>query len=575
MKHKNILIYAAAGIIVLAVVAVLLFVFFRKSEEQADVFSQTNSIAREYVLLRYETDQLLIHAQEYPTYEAWNTEMDFILMRWENLEAHASILQANIKHIQNESSAYRNTAFAAYTPQEIMDIFDSAPPRGTGIRPLEYLAEQLGTDARRAFEILKLAGDQIDAETWDAEGDLFERLQKTAEGIGTSCKIAVYVGGIILTVPATTTVGAIVGGAGLIASGLDLVAEVGETGSKLFAGYNSDAVVIFGDLRKYTTPIAAIIGFGSTFYDYKNWDRWGKVSAIMFGGDQLTSLVVEEKVVGIEIDKIATTILNFSFAPSGKVEAAVLGEEDLREWLSDNNISTEPDDPAIILGIEETAIPKTEPVIVSEEGKELTDEQLAEIEQKKKLQEEMADINARFIADVTACYGQRVTVQAADPRKLEVQKQACVNACKHAADQDRGNKMEVCSTNDSQYPKASKELQYLRNQCRERCKTQYDYLMGLERQYGNDSARIAQLNDFFKICPDMCEKRCIPLQRVSYAECENGCQYAYVKNLQAEAMNIRGTGSPEAAQCKRDVIMRVQSETMRVLQKYGYSIDDF
>ena len=106
--------------------------------------------------------------------------------------------------------------------------------------------------------------------------------------------------------------------------------------------------------------------------------------------------------------------------------------------------------------------------------------------------------------------------------------------------------------------------------------------MKLERQFQYSSvqaksAGMKQLEEYRENCPKLCEKvhRCVPLFGISYTECENGCRYHYVKNLQSVATNIRGASSPQAAQCKREVIMKVQAKTMSVLNKYGYSIDDF
>ncbi|MBU1445705.1 hypothetical protein KKD70_00380 [Patescibacteria group bacterium] len=56
-----------------------------ETQEQA-VLASTLNISREYAALRYQTDNVLMNAENYADYDAWNNEMSLIIEKWGNLE---------------------------------------------------------------------------------------------------------------------------------------------------------------------------------------------------------------------------------------------------------------------------------------------------------------------------------------------------------------------------------------------------------------------------------------------------------------------------------------------------------
>lgn len=572
----------ACMIVVLICIATVLLVRHSEEEESYDILSQTHIISQEYVKLRYQTERLLTNHDTYPNYDAWNMELELLILRWENLEKHATILSRNAES-ETDATGYPGLQKVnAYTAREITHIFDSAP-RGNGTRPIMYLAEQLGVDARTAFNVLKISQAQIEADAWDEAGDIFEILQNAAEAVQTGCKITAYVGGAILSGGATSTIGAVLSNASMIVSGADLVLEIGETTSKIAAGYNSDAVAFFDDIRGYTKPPAAILGFTNTFYDYGNWDSWGQVSAIIFTGEQVTSLLVEDEIAGGAIDDLTGFVgMTYTFAHETEdlpptVDIAILThDDDKQEWLADNHIDLKPEDPESILHIDSMHVETIEAAIISDGGSILTEEEYELMENERLMQEELVLLNEKLATQLYACYDTDIPViTATDTSTAHAHKQQCLDQCPQLP-MTQLEKTEVCSTSDTQYPSIAEELEQLQDTCMQRCKPQYDYLLKIESAYTNNSDFIRQIHTWYENCPKLCKQvyACIPLRPLSYSDCANSCTYAYIQEIRTSTIAVSDHSSTESLECKRRVILEIQRETVAMLERYGHTIDD-
>ena len=71
-------------------------------QQVQNVLEKTYNISKEYVALRYQTDEVLINARQYADYKSWNNEMTVLIEGWQNLEKDASILQDLAKEMAQE-----------------------------------------------------------------------------------------------------------------------------------------------------------------------------------------------------------------------------------------------------------------------------------------------------------------------------------------------------------------------------------------------------------------------------------------------------------------------------------------
>ena len=91
MSKKNVFLLVSF-IIIFSVLAFFLFGNNKKTEQTEQiVYEDTLTISKEYLVLRYKTDNVLVNAKDYESYDDWNEEMASIIQKWETLESKAMI----------------------------------------------------------------------------------------------------------------------------------------------------------------------------------------------------------------------------------------------------------------------------------------------------------------------------------------------------------------------------------------------------------------------------------------------------------------------------------------------------
>ncbi len=73
------------GIIVLSFMGFFLLKNNDKTEQI--VYEDTLKISKEYLGLRYKTENVLVNAKDYESYDAWSAEVESIIQEWEELGA--------------------------------------------------------------------------------------------------------------------------------------------------------------------------------------------------------------------------------------------------------------------------------------------------------------------------------------------------------------------------------------------------------------------------------------------------------------------------------------------------------
>ncbi len=333
MSKKNIFLLLSF-IIIFSVLAFLLFGNNKKIEQI--VYGDTLTISKEYLVLRYKTDNVLVNAKDYESYDDWNEQMASIIQEWEALESKVLKLEENAEEMSNETTAFNFVQKAyAYTYAEVQAVVEKAPAG----RQIRTLAQHLGVDAKRAQLILNQSQDMVTREAWGEAGDTFENLENQAIAVKDTCKVTVYVGGIVATGGAAGTVAQVT----TVVVGADLALEVTEDSAKIALGDRNKVSSFVKDVRTVTEPIASVL----TITNIPNnlGSAYGKFDSVMVGLEQFRDTVQEGKVIGIDLK-------NFEYHPSfqvikntqypGDITVAEMEVAEVEEWIKSINKDYEP-----------------------------------------------------------------------------------------------------------------------------------------------------------------------------------------------------------------------------------------
>lgn len=354
------------AVAILVVILVIGFLFLKKGDKTStfdqEVYKETLSISKNYALLRYQTENILEKTEEYADYDKWNQEMTVIIGGWKSLESEALGLEKKADNLASGKTAFNFVKDVyAYDSVEIQKVIENAPV-GQQIRTL---AKHLGVDAKMAQLILNQTQDQITREAYGQEGDVFETCEQNSMRIKNGAKVTIFVGGIALTGGASAVAGSgVVAQTTLVAGGADLVLEVADDEAKIALGDKNKVSEMVGKIRTVTEPAASILTIVNLPGNVTK--AMDKISALSFAGDQIRSVVQDEKILGISIKT----------DENGEIKAVASGltETELAEWKKENNIATS------IQPIEEV-MKQIEEEIAKE--KEIVQEKQNKVEEKK------------------------------------------------------------------------------------------------------------------------------------------------------------------------------------------------
>jgi len=373
------------------------------------LLEDTLAISKNYLILHYLTEKNLTDHNLYDSYEDWEEDFSEIIIAWGAINEQAEYLENLAKeYAKKEALADSKTKLVkwlipsvkAITNAEINDIYDKAPFG----KKIQTLAKFLGTDAKRAQLILNNAQNEIQREVWGEEGDAYKKMENTAIVVKDGCKVAGFVGGIVLTGgTAGFAASGIVAKTAVVVSGVDLVLEVGEDGANMALGDNNKVAQVVGNLRSVTEPTAGILtivnipGNLSTAVE--------KLGAITFGAEQVVSLAQDGKVIGINLveagENIAGTIKipNSNASVGGQVVAGT--EEEVKDWAKSVNIPMDKaESTSKALGIDDLDLKIAVNEIIDwlEEQEQKEKEKEKEVEDKKESAEKSADKTAESLA---------------------------------------------------------------------------------------------------------------------------------------------------------------------------------
>ena len=335
MSKKNIFLLVSF-IIIVSVLAFFLFGNNKKIDQI--VYEDTLTISKEYLVLRYKTDNVLVNAKDYESYDDWNEEMASIIQEWKTLESKALKLEENADEMSNEITAFnmvKSTYAKDYTYAEVQAIVEKAPAG----RQIRTLAQHLGVDAKRAQLILNQSQDMATREAWGEAGDTFENLENQAIVVKDTCKVTVYVGGLVSTGGAVGTLAQV----STVVVGVDLALEVTEDSAQIALGDRNKVSSFVKDVRTVTEPVASVLTI--TNIPSNLGSAYGKFDSVMVGLEQFRDTVQEGKVIGIDLK-------DFEYHPSfqvikntkypGDITVAEMEMAEVEEWIKSINKDYKP-----------------------------------------------------------------------------------------------------------------------------------------------------------------------------------------------------------------------------------------
>ena len=296
------------------------------------VYEDTLTISKEYLALRYKTDNVLTNAKDYESYDAWNEEMDSIIEQWKALESKVLELEENSDEMSKETDAFNIFSKAyAYDTKEVQAVIESAPAG----RTVRTLAQHFGVDVKKAQLILNQSQDMVTREAWGEAGDTFEKLENQAIVVKDTCKVAVYVGGVVATGGAAGLASAgTLAQVTVVVTGVDLALEVTEDGAQIALGDRNKVSSFVKDVRTVTEPIATVLTITNIPGNLGN--ALGKFEAVNVGLEEFRSSAQEGKVIGIDLK-------NFEYHPPfqvikntkypGEVTVAELEKAEVEDWV--------------------------------------------------------------------------------------------------------------------------------------------------------------------------------------------------------------------------------------------------
>ncbi len=330
---------------IIALIALSASVFYFLKQENTDqteeqiVLGQTLEISRQYLALRYQTDNVLINAKYFSSYDTWNQEMTRIINDWNKLEKDATYLEKKSEALPvHELSFSLTKTVHAYDRNEISDVFDNAPVG----KKIATLAKYLGVDAKRAQLILNQDQDQVTADAWNEAGDTLNKLEKSAVVIKDGCKIAGFVGTTVLTGgSAALMTGSALSRAAVVVSGADLTLEIGSDAASIALGNHNKISAIADDVRKITEPISGLLTISTMPGNLTKGIE--KLNAVTFTAEQVNGGVQDGKIIGIELPEVNVELDN-KFENIKKYKTPVyiskIDPNEVDKWLSENNIKS-------------------------------------------------------------------------------------------------------------------------------------------------------------------------------------------------------------------------------------------
>lgn len=284
---------------------------------------QAGAIAtQQYILARLKTDALLEYDMENGSIDELKTMTDDALEAWrlcelasvrtaeladyaQDLRSSAPAQAATMSYASSSPARIGLFTMVAYAAEEnaavkwakeLTEKYDSYPAG----QKVKQLAENLGTDAKKAYAQLKMAQNILEGEAYSAEGDTMQSFENAAMATKTVCKTGLYIGGVVA---GGGVANGILEAGGMIIGGVDTIVDIASTGSTIICGENSKITMAANDFKDFMGPISSAAGgvnvlTGGIKFAGDAAEKVGSIDKLSYIGDSLLDLVRDGKIMG-------------------------------------------------------------------------------------------------------------------------------------------------------------------------------------------------------------------------------------------------------------------------------------
>lgn len=297
--------------------------------ESLKVANEATTVAlRQYIYARLATEKFLTLDSSSATMEEVSDIVDELLVIWENAERYSlaaeeisskaeKILEISVSKQESLIGIHKLQLMSLASIHSGLQFYGlAADPKKLGsqiwaenltkqfdalkgAQLYKQLAQQLGTDAKSAFEQMQLAQSIIHGQATE-DAAFWDKMTKAAQATKTASKVGVFVVGTIVTgggsIAALGTSSMTLGTtAGVIVGGTDCIVDIAATGSNIILGENHQVTVGFDDVKEKLAPVSAVVGLAS----FNAAETGEQLSYI---GDTLTDWFFEGKIMGVKVD---------------------------------------------------------------------------------------------------------------------------------------------------------------------------------------------------------------------------------------------------------------------------------
>ena len=284
---------------------------------------QVGAIAtQQYIIARLKTEALIEYAIENGSIDELKAMTDDTLEAWrlcelasvqaaeladyaQSLRSFASTQAATVSYTSSSPARIGLFTMVAYAAEEnaavkwakeLTEKYDSYPAG----QKVKQLAENLGTDAKKAYAQLKMAQNILEGEAYSAEGDTMQSFENAAMATKTVCKTGLYIGGVVA---GGGVANGILEAGGMIIGGVDTIVDIASTGSTIICGENSKITMAADDFKDFMGPISSAAGgvnvlTGGIKFAGDAADKIGSIDKLSYIGESLLDLVRDGKIMG-------------------------------------------------------------------------------------------------------------------------------------------------------------------------------------------------------------------------------------------------------------------------------------
>lgn len=184
-----------------------------------------------------------------------------------------------------------------------------------GAKRYQQLAQQLGTDARTAYEQMALAQkiirNKAELEETHAVAEILDSKVKYLEWVKSQCKTGMFIaatlysgGGTIAGMGAKTWSALETGS--VIIGGVDCIVDISENTSNIILGEDHQVTLTLNEAKEYLAPVSSIVGLVTFKSLMENPEK------AVYIADSLVDLFYEDKIIGIKVEGLSGQAVSIS-----------------------------------------------------------------------------------------------------------------------------------------------------------------------------------------------------------------------------------------------------------------------